>query len=124
MNEKRILLTGIAVAVLLAGAVSATTGSTALLAATPTGAAIYLVVGVAVPQLLLGRRTGDQTRIALALLASVAGGVVFVIGEFTRTTLAGARFVDVLAILVVGVLLGTAVREFRRGYAEARARNG
>lgn len=119
MTEKRLVLGGIMAAVLLTGSVSAATGTPAVLAQTPVGAAIYLIVGVAVPQLLLGQRGEDAVRTGLGLLAGVAGGVMFVSGLFVEAPLVvgNVGFVDVLAVVVVGVILGTVVREFRRGYA-------
>ena len=123
MNERRVVLIGIGSAVLLTGAVSAATGTPALLGLTTAGAAIYLLVGVAGPQLVLGRRDDDAVRTGLGVLAAVAGVAVFLAGRVSGTppTLSGLNFVDVLAVLVAGVLLGSAAREFRRGYSDAHS---
>jgi len=122
MNERRVVLIGIGSAVLLTGAVTAATGTPALLGLTTAGAAIYLLVGVAGPQLVLGRRD-DAVRTGLGVLAGVAGVAVFLAGRVTGTppSVGGLNFVDVLAVLVAGALLGSAVREFRRGYGDAHS---
>ena len=68
VRPEPVSLVGVVAATALAGVVGAATGTPALLGVTPVGAAIYLVVGVGLPQLSLGRRAGDAARLGLGAL--------------------------------------------------------
>lgn len=125
MRGKRIVLGGIAGAILLTGVVSVASGTPAILAQTPTGAAIYLIVGVAAPQLVLGRRSDDAIRIGMGLLAGVVGLTLLLSGLFVEMSILGeSTFVNVMAIIVAGIVIGTIVREVRRSYVGARNQDG
>jgi hypothetical protein len=116
MEESRVVAAGVLAAVGLAAAASYATGSAAVLGVTPLGVAIYVGVGVALPQFLLARRTGSAVRLGVAALA---GGVAAFALLVDATAFGGAGGIDLvtaLAVLVVGVTLGAAVREFRAGY--------
>ncbi|WP_114575841.1 hypothetical protein [Saliphagus sp. LR7] len=118
MSDRRLVAGSLLAAIVATAAVSLVTESPAVLGATPTGIAVYLVVGLAVPQYLLARREGSPLRLGLAAfgaagaaLALIAGGIG---GNVNATLSVGLP--AVLAIVVLGVLLGAIVREFRTGY--------
>jgi hypothetical protein len=114
MEHGRVWALSIAAAAGLAGVVGAATGTPALLAATPAGAGIYLAVGLGVPQLYVGRRTGDKQRLGLGVLAVAAAAVAFVGGSVLD---ARVPLVELLVVVVAGNGLVSTVRAFRQGYA-------
>ncbi len=118
MGERRLVGASLLAALVVSGAVSVTTESPAVLGMTPAGIAVYLVIGLAVPQYLLARRERSPLRLGLAafgaagaVLALVVGGIG---GDVNATLSIGLP--TVLAVVVLGVLLGAVVREFRVGY--------
>lgn len=118
MNESVVVGGSLLLAILVAGIASLLTGSYAtVFASTPAGFAIYLVVGIGLPQYLLSRETGSPTQLGLAAL-SVVAGVLVVLGSLilgSPTQEWGAGFV-LLFLVVIGNVLGAIVREFRAGY--------
>lgn len=110
-------------AVSCAAVASAVTASPAVLGITPVGIAIYLLVGVGLPQSLLFRRTGSTFRLGLATLALVGGTTAVIVGVATGSPNAerSGGIVAVLLLAVLGSGLGAAVREFRDGYGSSTA---
>ncbi|MDS0474905.1 hypothetical protein [Natrinema sp. 1APR25-10V2] len=106
--------------VLFAGIVSAITASPAVLGVTPVGIAIYLTVGVGLPQYLLSRRSSSRLQLGLAGLAVAGGAVVLIGGVATGSPNAewsgGIVAILLVLVLVLGNALGAGVREFRAGY--------
>lgn len=119
MERRTTYLLGVVAAVLTAGVAGAVTDTPALVAGTALGAGIYLIVGVAAPQLVVGYREGDPISLGVGAIAAAVGVGVVVVGQVT--SLAGGWFTGALLVVVVGSLLGVAVREFRAGYADAEA---
>jgi hypothetical protein len=116
MSDIRVVGASVTLAFLLAGVVSAITESSAVLGVTPVGIAIYLAVGVGLPQYLLSRRTGSRLR--LACLAAAGGAFVAVAGIGAGSLHAewSGGLVAILFAVVLGNVLGAGVREFRSGY--------
>jgi hypothetical protein len=106
-------------AVALATVVGAATGTPAILALTPSGAAVYLLVGLALPALVDWRDGGDDAALGLAALAATAAVVVLALGAVGAAP-DGPWLVGILLVLVVGALGGAAVRSFRAGRAAGR----
>ncbi|MFP8953943.1 hypothetical protein ACLI4Z_13390 [Natrialbaceae archaeon A-arb3/5] len=121
MNESLLVGSSLVAAVLLTGIVSVLTGSGAVLGLTATGIAIYLAVGIGLPQYLLSRRNGSSVRLGLAALA-VGGAVITMVAGLTvgsPNEPVGVGLVPILLVVVVGNVLGAGVREFRAGYRSA-----
>ncbi|MXV61462.1 hypothetical protein GS429_05170 [Natronorubrum sp. JWXQ-INN-674] len=118
MKEATVIGGSLGLAILTAGAVGLLLGSTAtVFGGTPIGIAVYLVIGVGLPQYYLSRETGDPTQLGLATL-SVAGGVLAMLGSLalgSATAETGVGHV-LLFVVVFGSVLGAIVREFRAGY--------
>ena len=122
MNDAVVIGGGLGLAVLLAGAVSLLTGSPAILGVTPVGIAIYLGVGIGLPQYLLSRRDGSSLRLGLAVLAVAAGVILAAVGVAlgAPNDAWGIGIVPILFVVVIGVLVGSGVRAFRAGYRGER----
>ncbi|MEF8773116.1 MAG: hypothetical protein V5A23_03610 [Halobacteriales archaeon] len=119
MQRRTAYLLGIVAAVVTAGVVGGVPDSAALVAGTALGAGIYVIVGVAAPQLVVSYRDGDPVSRGVGAIAAAAGVGVVVAGQVT--SLAGRWFRGALLVVVVGTLFGVGVREFRAGYADAGA---
>ncbi|WP_455449578.1 hypothetical protein [Natrinema thermotolerans] len=107
-----------ALALLCAAVASAITESPALLGITPIGIAIYLIVGVGLPQSLLARRTGSALQLGLAALAVAGGAGAVIAGIATGSPNAelSGGVVAILLFVVLGNAIGAVVRQFRDGY--------
>jgi len=106
-------------AVGVAAAVGAVTDTPAVLGLTPAGAAVYLLVGVALPAVLGRRAGGDPAALGLAALAALAAVAVLALAAVGAAP-DGPWLVAVLLVVVVGALVGAAVRSFRAGLAAGR----
>ncbi|MCU4739911.1 hypothetical protein [Natronoglomus mannanivorans] len=120
MKESVVVGASLLLAILTAGTVGLLTDSYATaFAGTPVGFAVYLVVGIGLPQYLLSRDGDSATRLGLAALSVVAGVLVVlasvVLPSASPTAEWGAGFV-LLFLVVVGNVLGATVRAFRDGY--------
>ena len=119
MRESVVIAGSLGLAILSAGIVALLTGSHAtFLGGSPVGVAVYLVLGIGLPQYLLSRESGSSLQLGLAALA-VAGAVVsvlvgFAIGAPTDEWPFGIALI--LLFVVVGNVVGAGVREFRTGY--------
>lgn len=122
MQTKTLPLAGVAASVALAVALSVATASSVALVLTPVTVAIYLVVGVAVPQYLVSRRTGSPTSLGLAAFAAVGGVASLVVGGLTVGPLEpwGSWVFALLALVVAGTFLGSVGRALRAGYRDGR----
>ncbi|WP_436344312.1 hypothetical protein [Natronorubrum sp. FCH18a] len=118
MNDSRVFGLSVLLAVVLAGVASIVTGSFAILGHTPIGLAIYLAVGIGLPQYVLSRRTGSPLRLGLAVLAVGSAALSVLAGAVTGSVTAEWRLgiVPILFLLVFGVLIGSGIRAFRAGY--------
>ncbi|WP_226479429.1 hypothetical protein [Natrinema amylolyticum] len=118
MRDARLVGGSLVVAFLLAGLATVVTESPAVLGVTPVGIAIYLSVGVALPQFLLARRYGSTLRLGLASLAAAAAAFVVIASVATGSPNAewSGGLVAILFVIVLGTVLGAGVREFRAGY--------
>ncbi|WP_207587432.1 hypothetical protein [Halomontanus rarus] len=117
MNERSLVAGSLLLAIVLAGIVTVLTESLAVLATTPTGFAIYLGVGVGLPQYVLSRRTDSPLRFGLAVFA-VVGALLVLLGSLALGDLHGewGSGITGLFIVVVGVLLGAIWQSFVGGY--------
>ncbi|MCU4924400.1 hypothetical protein OB905_00170 [Halobacteria archaeon AArc-dxtr1] len=118
MREAVVIGGSLGLAIVTAGATGLLLGSTAtVFGATPIGIAIYLVVGVALPQYVLSRETGSPAQLGLAAL-SIAGGVLAILGSLALGSATAETGVGrvLLFVVVLGSVLGAIVREFRAGY--------
>ena len=118
MAERRIVVTGVVVAVCVNGALGYVTGTATLLAVTPVGIAVYLLGGVAVPQFVVHRRTASTGALGASALAGVASGAVLVVGLLDAGLYAdwGGSFVTLLSLALLGVVLSASWRAFAEGY--------
>lgn len=123
MQPRTLPVAGIAASVGLAFALSVAVASPVALVLTPLTVAIYLVVGVAVPQYLIARRTGSPTSLGLAAFAGVGGVASLVVGGLTVGLLDpwGSQVFGLLAVVVAGSVLGSIYRSFRSGYRDGRS---
>ncbi|MGQ3413355.1 hypothetical protein ACT4ML_13960 [Natrinema sp. LN54] len=121
MNDSLIVGGSLAVAILLAGITGTLTESPAVLGITAAGIAIYLAVGVGLPQSLLARRSGSTLQFGVAVLAIGAAAIVVIAGVATGRLHedSGPGFVAMLLVVVLGNAVGAGVREFRSGYRSA-----
>ncbi|OLZ40869.1 hypothetical protein A6E15_07640 [Natrinema saccharevitans] len=121
MNDARLVGGSVLCAFLLAGIVTVVTGSPALLGGTPIGIAIYLTVGVALPQYLLSRRRGSALRLGLASLTAAGAAFVLIAGVATGSPNAAwdIGLVGILFVVVLGTSIGADIRAFRDGYRSA-----
>ncbi|WP_276254368.1 hypothetical protein [Halomontanus rarus] len=117
MNERSLVAGSLLLAIVLAGIVTVLTESLAVLATTPTGFAIYLGVGVGLPQYVLSRRTDSPLRLGLAVFA-IVGALLVLLGGLAFGDPHGewGSGITGLFIVVVGVLLGAIWRSFVGGY--------
>ncbi len=108
-------------ALLLAGIASFLTEIPAVLGVTPVGIAIYLAVGVGLPQYLLSRRSGSALQFGLAAFAVVGAAVAVIAGVVTGSPNAewDGGVVSILLVVVFGNAAGAGVRAFRAGYRSA-----
>lgn len=118
MNESTVVGGSLLLAVALAGIAGLLTGSVSVLGVTPLGVAIYLAVGIGLPQYMLGRQRGSPLRVGLAALALIGAVLAVAAGVLTGTTTQEANIgiISILVVVVFGTLLGAVVREFRAGY--------
>ncbi|WP_440771590.1 hypothetical protein [Natronorubrum sp. DTA28] len=118
MNDSRIVALSLLLAVGLAGVVSVVTDSLAILGHTPIGLAIYLAVGIGLPQYVLARRTGSPLRLGLAALAIGGAALTVLVGAAMGSLTEEWRLgiVPILFLAVFGILIGSIVREFRTGF--------
>ncbi|QCS42388.1 hypothetical protein [Natrinema versiforme] len=121
MNDALIVGSSLAVAILLGGITGTLTESAAVLGITAAGIAIYLAVGIGLPQYLFARRSGSPLQFGLAVLAVGAAASVVVAGVATGTLHdeSGPGFVAILLVAVLGNAVGAGVRAFRSGYRSA-----
>lgn len=121
MNDILTVGSSLAATIVLAGIVGALTESPAVLGITAAGIAIYLAVGIGLPQYLLARRSGSTLQVGLAVLAIGAAASVVTAGVATGTLHddSGPGFVAILLVVVLGNTVGAGVREFRFGYRSA-----
>lgn len=118
MSERRVVFGGLVAAFVVAGAASFATGGPTVLGTTPLGVAIYAGVGIAAPQFLLARRTASTPRVGVAVLATVVTAAALLTG-LAGTGLAerwSVAVTDLLAVVVLGIALGTTARQVREGY--------
>ncbi|QLK26282.1 hypothetical protein HYG81_01265 [Natrinema zhouii] len=118
MNDSAIVASCLAGAIVLAGIVSALTESPAVLGLTAVGIAIYLAVGVGMPQYVLSRRSGSSLQLGLAAFA-VIGAVIATAVEIATGSLheeSGIGLVSILLVVLLGNAIGAGAREFRAGY--------
>ncbi|WP_049924605.1 hypothetical protein [Halopiger djelfimassiliensis] len=118
MNDSIVLGGSLCLSFVLAGVVSVVTGSPAVLGMTPAGLAIYLAVGVGMPQYLRSRRRESPLPLGLAAFA-VGGATIATVAGLAFGSLneaVGLGIVPILTLVVLGPLLGAGVREFRAGY--------
>ena len=122
MTETRVVSGALLGAVLLAGIVGHWAGPETVFGGTPLGVGIYLAVGIGAPQLLLGGRRDEPMRLGLGALAIAGAGAAVIGGHLTGgVTDPGPTGVStILAVVIVGVLAGAVVREFRAGYRASR----
>ena len=118
MNDSRVVGLSLLLAVSLAGVVSVVTDSLAILGQTPIGLAIYLAVGIGLPQYVLARRIGSPIRLGLAVLAVGGAALAILVGAAMGSLTGEWRIgiVPILFLIVFGILIGSIVREFRTGY--------
>ncbi|ELY64422.1 hypothetical protein [Natrinema versiforme] len=121
MNDTLTVGSSLVAAIVLAGIVGALTESPAVLGITAAGIAIYLAVGIGLPQYLLSRRRGSTLQVGLAVLAIGAAASVVAAGVATGTLHddSGPGFVAILLLVVLGNAVGAGLREFRSGYRSA-----
>jgi len=122
-SDRTVAVAGVLAAVALTAAVSLATDTPTVVGQTWLGVATYLVVGLALPRLVVGRRAGHDTSLGLGALAAVVGLAVAGYGLATGTLLTpldGSLFVTGLLLLVTGTLVGSAVAAFREGYGASR----
>ncbi|WP_226007146.1 hypothetical protein [Natrinema salinisoli] len=118
MNDALVVGGCFVLALLLAGITGFLTASPAILGVTAAGTAIYLAVGVGLPQYLLSRRSGSSLQLGLAVFGVVGGVSAAIAGIATgsphdETTIG---LVGILFVVVLGNVIGAGVREFRTGY--------
>ena len=118
MDERRVVVAGIVVAVCVNAVLGVVSGTATLLAVTPVGILVYLVVGVGLPQFAVYRRTASAGALGASVLAAVLSGTVFVAALLDGGLWSdwGGEFVTLLLLAVVGALLGASGREFVDGY--------
>ena len=81
MNDRLVVGGCLVLSILSAGVVSTLTGSPAtFFGATPIGIAIYLAVGIGLPQYLLSEKHGSPLRLGLAVLAVAGGSLAGLVG--------------------------------------------
>ena len=121
MRDVPLVGSSLVLALLLTGIASFLTESPAILGVTPAGIAIYLAVGVGLPQYLLSRRNGSALQFGLAALAVVGAAVAVIAGIVTGSPNAewGGGVVSILLVVVFGNAAGAGVRAFRAGYRSA-----
>lgn len=112
-------LVGVLASLAINGAISAATNTATILAVTPVGIAVYLVVGIGGPQAFIGQQNGSSMELGMGVLAIVAGFISLGVGALGSGVLAdwGTGFINLLTILVVGVILWASVGQFSEGYA-------
>ncbi|MFC6767759.1 hypothetical protein [Natrinema soli] len=118
MNDSAIVASSLAGAIVLASIVSALTESPAVLGLTAVGIAIYLAVGVGVPQYVLSRRSGSSLQLGLAVFAAIGAVIATAVGIATGSLHeeSGIGLVSILLVVLLGNTIGAGVREFRAGY--------
>ena len=118
MNDSSLVAGCLALAIALAGLVSAVTESLAVFGSTPVGVGIYLAVGIGLPQYLLYRDGGSPVELGLATLAVASAALAVLLGLVRGAPHGdwGLGLVTILLFVVLGNLLGTIVREFRAGF--------
>ncbi|MDF9746148.1 hypothetical protein [Natrinema salsiterrestre] len=121
MNDALVVGGCFVLALSLAGLTGFLTASPAILGVTAAGTAIYLAVGVGLPQYLLSRRSGSSIQLGLAALGVVAGVGVAVAGVAIGSPHdeSSIGLVAILSVVVLGNLIGAGLREFRTGYRSA-----
>lgn len=118
MNERRVVVASLAVAVALTGGTTLATGQPTVYAQTPLGVAVYAFVGVAVPQHVIAMQTGSEVRLGFAGLAGM-GALAAVMAGYARGAVNepwSVGFAGLLMAIVFGSIIGSVVREFRAGY--------
>ncbi|WP_435362018.1 hypothetical protein [Haloarchaeobius sp. DFWS5] len=107
--------------ILLNTVISAVTGTASLLAATPVGVAVYLVIGISGPQAITGQQYDSAVHRGMAALAALAGVGVLGIGLLGDGLLAswGIGFANVLFVLFAGIVCWAAANQFAEGYSSA-----
>lgn len=123
MNERRVVLASLLVAVALAGGTTLATGQPTAYAETPLGVAIYAFVGVAIPQHVIAMRNDSTVRLGFAGIAG-AGALLSVMAGYARNGINepwSFGFPAVLMAVVFGSVIGSVVREFRAGYRAGTA---
>lgn len=121
MRSRNVALAGVVASVALALLVSALTNTAAYVELTPVTVAIYLLVGVAVPQYVISRQTGSATSLGLAAFAAAGGTLALGAGALTVGLMGtwGPDLIAVLLLVVVGSFLGEIGRAFLAGYRGA-----
>ena len=123
MNERRIVVASLAVAVALAGGTTLATGQPTVFAKTPLGVAIYAFVGVAIPQHVVAMQTGSEVRLGFAGIAGM-GALAAIMAGYARGGVNdpwSVGFASLLMAIVFGSIIGSVVREFRAGYRAGTA---
>ncbi|MCT9095892.1 hypothetical protein [Haloarchaeobius sp. HME9146] len=92
------------------------------LAETPLGVALYLVVGITLPQMLLARREGEPTRLGVAAIAGLGATLALAIGVLGDGVTArwGLPFIALLLFLTIGIGGGHVVRVAMAAYRDGR----
>ncbi|WP_323677736.1 hypothetical protein [Halorubellus sp. PRR65] len=118
MDERSIVVGGVVVAVCANAVLGAVTETATLLAVTPVGVLVYLVVGVGLPQLVVYRRTASTGALGTSVLVGVLSGAVLVAGLLGGGLWSdwGGWFAALLLLALLGVLLGVSGRAFADGY--------
>lgn len=118
MKDSHVVIIGIVASLAINGAISVATNTATYLAVTPVGVAVYLIVGIGAPQAFIGQQNGTSMELGMGVLAIVAGLISLGVGVLGSGVLAdwGAGFINLLLILIVGIFLGTGIRQFAAGY--------
>ncbi|WP_227134197.1 hypothetical protein [Halorubellus salinus] len=117
MDGRKVIAVGV-VAVCVNAVLGFVSETATLLAVTPVGILVYLVVGVALPQLAVYRRTASAGALGASVLVGVLSGVVLVAALLDGGLWIdwGSGFATLLLLALLGALLGASGREFVDGY--------
>lgn len=123
MNERSIVLLGIVAAFGVAALTVLITDEPSILVGDgPLAIAIFLTIGIAVPQYLLYRRDRENARLGTAALA-VAGSATVLLGSEIAFRVFEQRItlgiVELLVIVVLGAGLSASIQAFVEGFQSA-----
>ncbi|WP_226042798.1 hypothetical protein [Natrinema sp. DC36] len=100
------------------GAISAVTNTATLLAVTPAGIAIYLIVGFGGPQAFLGQQTDSSMQLGTGVLTIILGLISLGLGALGSGILTewGLGFINLLTLLGIGMIWAS-IWGFEEGYS-------